>query len=188
MPRKARQKKPEEVYTLLSIRVDSHDVCADASINHHVHYPESGLDADHDDPLFTHVTHLTIRGTSTYPDERAGDTYEVTIYGDDAPSRGIDATLKDAQERNEYGSPRYRAYRGRQIPVYRSPAGFGLMDKVRGERAWTAWVNLAPRMVSDMLILLERQRQLYLSIHERRAKRARWVYGITLQTTEPSEE
>ena len=43
-------------------------------------------------------------------------------------------------------------------------------------------------MISDMLILLGQKRRLYLSIHERKAKRARWVYGIALQTTDPAEE
>ncbi len=102
MPRK---KKPEEVYTLLGIRVSGYDVRTDASVNYYVLQPQYAGDIDDDDPLFQHVTHLTLTGTSTYPEERAGDHYEITISGDDSPSRGVHATLKDAQERSEYGSP-----------------------------------------------------------------------------------
>lgn len=180
MAKKSRQKKADEVYTLLGVGVDGYEVRAEASINYDVHQPQYASEIDDDDPLFQYVTHLTIVGTSTYPEQRANARYEVTIYGDDSPSRGVHAKLKDAQVRGEYGSPEYREYRGRQIPVFRPPSGFGLINKVRGELAWTAWLNLAPRLVTDMLILLGQQRQLYLGIDERKAGRSRWVPSISL--------
>jgi len=186
MAKKRRHKKPGEIYTLLSIRVDSYQVCADASVNYQVHQPQYAGEIDDEDPLFQYVTNLTIIGTSIYPEERANARYEVTIYGDDAPSRGVYAKLKDAQVRGEYGSPQYREYRGRQIPVYRPPSGFGLIEKLRGELAWTSWLNVAPRLATDMLILLGQQRQVYLGIDERKAGRSRWVRSISLQTTDPA--
>lgn len=188
MSKKGRQKKPDEVYTLLSIRVDGYEVRADASINYHVDQPQYAGEIDDEDPLFQYVTHLTIVGTSTYPVKRANARYEVTINGDDSPSRGVYAKLKDAQVRGEYGAPEYREYRGRSIPVYRPPSGFGLIEKVRAEPTWTAWVNLAPRLVTDMLILLGQQRQLFLGIDERKVGRSRWVRSISLQTTDPAND
>lgn len=71
MPRTKRQKKPDEVYTLLSIRVDGYDVRVDASINYHVHQPQYAGEVDDQDPLFQYVTHLKIVGTSIYPEKRA---------------------------------------------------------------------------------------------------------------------
>ena len=144
MHKKRRQKKQEEVYTLLGIRVDSYEARLDASVNYNVHAPQYAFRLDGDDPLFQCVTHLKITGTSIYPDERAKARYEVTIYGDDSPSRGAQAKLKDAQVRNEHGSPQYREYRGGLIPVYKLPPGLGLIDKVRGKEAWTVLANLVP--------------------------------------------
>jgi hypothetical protein len=58
-----------------------------------------------DDPLYKFTAQLTITGTSTYPKERAGDTFELTISGNNAPSQRNEATLRDAQARDEHGSP-----------------------------------------------------------------------------------
>jgi hypothetical protein len=95
-----------------------------------------------------------ISGTCKYPDKRAGDSYHLTLYGDASPSRGIYAKLKDAQLRDKYGAPKYRTYRGRDIPVYDAPKGLAVLDKVRGKSEWTAWITVTPRLVSDMLGLL----------------------------------
>lgn len=190
MPRKKKRgrAKPRETYTSLGIRVDRYEVRLDASINYHVHQPQHASHLYDDDPLFRHVSELTIVGVSTYPDQRAGDRYEVSVYAEDTPSSRVHSTLKDAQVRDKYGAPAYRTYRGGQVPVYNTPSGFGLIEKVRGEPGWTAWVHLAPRLVTDMLILLGHQRQLYLGIQERKANRTRWVYSIALQTTDPAED
>lgn len=111
-------------------------------------------------------THLAIR---------VEHSYEVTIYGDNLGSGDIRATLKDVQERDEYGSPKYRQYRGRQIPIYKPPPGMGRIDKIRGEQRWTAWLRVSPRFTSDALALLSNGRALFLAIHERKTNRTRWV-------------
>ena len=72
--------------------------------------------------------------------------------------------------------------------MYRQVLGFGLIDKVRGEAAWSGWANVAPRLVTDMLTLLGMRRDLYMAIEERKVGRARWVDGIGLQTTDPAED
>jgi len=72
--------------------------------------------------------------------------------------------------------------------VFKDPNGFALLEKIRGEATWTTWLNLAPRLVTDMLVLLGQQRPIYLAIQERKIKRTRWVQSITLQTTDPAEE
>jgi hypothetical protein len=141
--RRKRQRKAEEQHTHLAIRVQSYEVRVVASVNHNVYAPQYAWDLDDDDPLYQFTAQLTISGISTYPEERAGDAYELTIYGADAPSRRLNLTLKDVQARNEHGSPQYREYRGKQIPIYNPPKGLGLLDKIRGEPRWTAW--LLPR-------------------------------------------
>lgn len=189
MPRtRARQKKPEEEHTHLAIRVERYDASIETAVNHNVYAPQYAWDLDDNDPLYQVNTRLTIAGISTYPEERAGAAYELAVYGDAAPSLRLSATLKDVQARDEYGSPQYREYRGRQIPIYNPPNGTGLLNKVRGEPRWTAWLFVAPRFVSDALVLLGQGKNQFLAIHERKIKRARWIKSISLQTTNPEEE
>ena len=189
MPSKTkRQRKPEEVHSQLAIRVERYEACVNASINHDVYAPQYAWRLNDDDPIYKFTAQLTITGVSMSPKGRAGDIYELTIYGDDAPSFRHNATLRDAQARDERGSPQYRAYRGRQIPVYDSPKGLGLLHKVRGEPRWTAGIFVPTRFLNDMLVLLSHGRNLFVAIHERRDDRTRWVQGIDLQTDDPAEE
>ena len=189
MPRNTkRQKGHEDAYTHLAIRVEHCEASVEAAVNYNVYMPESAWNSDDDDPLYRFTTRLTVAGISTYPEERAGDTYEVTIYGDNLGSGDIRATLKDVQERDEHGSPKYRQYRGRQIPIYKPPPGMGLIDKIRGEQRWTAWLRVSPRFMSDALALLSNGRALFLAIHERKTNRTRWVQSASLQTTDPADE
>lgn len=189
MPRqKRRRKKAEDEHSFLTIRVDRHDVRADASINHDVYAPQYAIHTSDADPLYRFETQITISGTATFPERQVGDLYEVTICGDRSPSSRLQATLKDAQACDEHGSPMYREYRGGQIPVYRPPPGLALIDKVRGMAKWTVWINVAPQLVNDMLVLLGCGRETFVEIHERKHERARWVQGLSLQTTDPSEE
>ena len=51
-------------------------------------------------------------------------------------------------------------------------------NPVRGELLWTAWVSVAVRLVSDMLVLLGAKRDVYLAIDERKVGRVRWVDGV----------
>jgi hypothetical protein len=119
--RKARrQKRSEDEYTYLAIRVSSYEAEADASINHDVYYPQHAFELDDRDPVFQFITRLVITGTSTWPENRTGDVYEVTIYGDDAPSRHVHATLEDVQARDEYRARQYRDYRGAKVPMRRT--------------------------------------------------------------------
>ncbi|MGX5842694.1 hypothetical protein ACWGTI_18415 [Mesorhizobium sp. ArgA1] len=186
--RTKRPKKPGEEYTQLAIRVERCDASVEAAVNYNVYAPETAWNSDDDDPLYRCVSRLTIAGVSSYPEERAGETYEVTIYGDNLGSGDIRATLKDVQERDKHGSPKYRHYRGRQIPIYNPPPGIGLIDKIRGEPRWTAWLRVSPHYTSDALALLRNGRQLFLAIHEFKKGRKRWVRSVSLQTTDPAEE
>lgn len=183
-----RQGKREEQHTHLAIRVDRYDAGVRASINHNVHSPQYAWNLDDADPVYEFTNEVTITGTATYPPERAGDTYEVTMYGNDAPSHRLHLELKDVQERDVHGSPKYRQYRGREIPIYIAPKGLCLLDKVRGEAHWRAWLLVSSRMVTDALTLLGQRKHVFLAIHERKANRARWVQRISLQTSDPAEE
>jgi hypothetical protein len=178
----------EEQHTHLAIRVGRYDACVRASVNHNVYAPQYAWNLDDTDPLYEFTNEVTITGVATSPPERAGATYELTMYGNDTPSHRLNLELKDVQERDEHGSPKYRQYRGKEIPIYLAPKGLGLLDKVRGEAHWTAWLFVSPRLVADAVMLLGQQKNLFLAVHERKVERSRWVQGVSLQTNDPAEE
>lgn len=149
-----------------------------ASISLDIRQPQYSLNSDSDDPVFRFVTRLTVRGTVTHPQTRAGNEFAITMCGDDAPSSGVFTKAKDVQARSPTGVAQYREYRGRQLPVTNRPRVSGLLEKRRGELMWTARLNLAPRAVTDMLTLLALQKPLYLAISERREKLCTWVHSI----------
>ncbi len=188
MGRPNKKNVPKPTITRLGVLVESSDVRVEADINYDAKLPQYAIRLNEQDPVYKYVTRLVLRGAVTYPPERAGDRYEVSISGDDSPSKEVSPTLRQLQERDEHGSPKYREYRGGHIPVYKPVAGFGLVDKVRGEPAWSGWINIQGRLVSDMLVLLSSGRRLYLAIEERRLGRTRWIDGVGLQTTDPADE
>lgn len=188
MPSKRRKSGPEPVITRLAVRIDGGDVRIEAGVNIDARHPRYALSFHEEDPVYTYVTRVTFRGVVTYPSERAGDRYEMAVSGDEAPSRQVSPTLKQLQERDEFGSPKYRDYRGGNIPVYRKIPGLGLVEKVRGEAAWYGWANVSARLVTDMLVLLNSARTLYLAVEERREGRTRWIDGVGLQSSDPAED
>lgn len=188
MAKRRRKKKSDvEEHTYIAIRLDGYEVSADASVNMNLRtFPP--LFVDEDDPVLEYVTSLEITGISTYPDERAGEVYKITIRGDEKYVSEKLLSLKDMQARDESRIPIYKAYRGEDYPVYNKFPGITTLNKRRGEKLWDAWVRLSPRLVSDMLVILSGDRPLYMSIHERKANRKRWIESISLQTTNPEDE
>lgn len=186
--KRKRREKPDEERSHIIIRLEHYEASIEARINHHAYAPQYAWDLDDDDPVYEFADRTVITGISTYPPERKDDHYELTIYGTESPSHRLNAKLKDIHARDKYGSPKYREYRGKQIPIYQPPNGLGLVDKVRGERRWTAWLFVTPRFINDLLVLLGHQRNLFLTLHERKVDRSRWVQGMTLQTSDPTEE
>jgi hypothetical protein len=189
MTRKSSDKRTQPEHSFLAIQVDDYDVQISAAINHQVENPKYAFtDLRANEPVYKYITYLKICGHATYPEKRAGERFEFTVHGDDSPSKDLRATLKDVQVRDEFNSAEYRSYRGRQIPVVHPIPSLAFIDKNRAERKRTVWLNLEPRLVSDMLTLLSSTRQLYVNLHEVKEGRTRWVRQFELQTTDPAEE
>jgi hypothetical protein len=85
--RRSRAAIEEELHVHLAILVKHHNAGVRVSVNPDV-YNQRPSWASEDDPVYTFSVELAITGISTYPEERAGDTYELTIHGDDAPITG----------------------------------------------------------------------------------------------------
>jgi hypothetical protein len=179
-----RSKNDADEYTQLGIRVESYNVRSDVSIN--VNLRAAPLRSAEDEPVIRCVTYIEIVGTSNYPEHRANERYELSVHGD--ASGRMRLQLKDIQKVDESGVRQWRKYRGVSMPVYDSPPGLTVLERRRGTRQWRMWMPIAPDLVSDMLLLLQSQRQLYVSIYERKADRRHWVQDFSLQTTDPSLE
>lgn len=188
-PRKKKaSRKPKEEHTHIVIRVDRYDVRADASINHVVYEPQYALYLDENEFVYRFDTHLEISGTAIAPDSRASGTYDLSLYGDESPSSLTNLPLKAIHERDEHEARKYRTYRGRAVPVYWVPPGLARLDKIRGESRWRVWLSARPRFVNDALMVLGQSRRVYLTIHERKAQRQRWVQNLSIQTNNPAED
>jgi len=179
------KKKPAVEYSLLSIPLDSYRASVDASINH-----QARDKRDHyaDPRIYSFGSSLELEGTCDYPEERSGDKYTISVHGWETEEGQFGARLSDRHMLDEDGTRKYRKVRGEEVPVYDVPEGIGLIEKVRGERAWSGFCWVSPQTVSDMLILLPHVRPLYISIQERKVGRTRWINELSLQMSHPAFE
>lgn len=182
---KQARRQADVVYTSLGIRVDRHE----ASVETAVHLDARGERPVFDrptDPVYASKSNVDIYGICTSPQERNGEQFRLTFIGEIATEPPLQ--LKDIQARNERFVPVYKQYRGATYPVYVAPKGVAMLDHMREPKGWSAYVFAVPQLLSDMLVLLGGPRQLYLSIHEKKAERQRWIQSVSLQTTDPAIE
>lgn len=184
--RQSRSYKTDE-HTTLHIEVSRFEVSADASLNFALQNTHSPFDRP-DDLAYQFAMTLNIDGVCIAPSGRAGELYHLIVIGKGVHANSLSYTLEDFQARDENGAPKYRSYRGERIPVYDGPRGISRLSRGRGAKKWEAWFWFQPQLVSDMLFLLTHMKPLYVSLHEHREGRDRWVKDFTLQTSRPDEE
>jgi hypothetical protein len=189
MPRKkTRRKKPEGAHEFIVVQLERYDVDLNFSVNGDVYNPQYAIFTDDDDPLYKPSSRLELHGRILAPKDREGHEISVGFFGDDSPSSRLNLTLKDVQARGKYGAPEYRSYRGREIPIYDPPKGLAVLHKAWGEPKWSVWVWAPMHFVSDMITLLGDKEVLFLSMHEWKFERKRWIQRIELKTSNPEEE
>jgi hypothetical protein len=130
-----RRKSRTDEYVSLAIRVSKLDVAVGASINVHLRttVPYSWDDSD---PVIAPEFRLVIAGISTYPENRANDSYEITVYGERLARER--RTFEQIRVRDKYNVPAYRKYRGQDYPVFTVPPGIATVERCRGTREWRA--------------------------------------------------
>ncbi len=188
----AHRRRPERAKRIednhLHLSVEHVDAEVHAGISHHAHWAHLAWNIDDRDPVYEFGSSVTILAKLIYPDHRAGETFQLTFYSADAPSHNLSVTLKDIHARDKNGVPQYREYRHKQVPVYAPPKGLGLIEKIRGESRWIAWVRTSGHFLSDTLALLRLGKPLFVVMHERNEERKRWIQSVGVQTQTPSEE
>jgi hypothetical protein len=178
-------RKPAEEHTFIAVRVESYDVSAGAGINPN----PLGISAKNirrEDSVFQSTAQLEMRGVCTDPKERTGHRFQITVH-EETPSKTA-LRVKDTHARDKNNELQYQTRQGAHYPVYNLPQGLAVLELRRGDDVWTAKVPVEPKLVTQMLILLGQGRPTYLSIHEKKVGRYRWIRHISLQTTDPAKE
>lgn len=185
--KRRRTKKKEPEYAFLAIAIDDYDVSMDARVNLSLRGGSRYL-IDEDEPVYTFDTGLDITGICTYPDERAGDRYDISLRSSTTLPRDLRLKIKDMQKRDKEGFHVFKRYKDGHFPVYNEPHPLAYLEKVRGEPRWSLWIQVAPQMVSDSLALLSSGKAVYAALHERKENRQRRIQSLSVQTTDPAEE
>ncbi len=183
MPRKKR--KTIEQYEIISIKLTGFDTIIDGSINYEV---RDSRNQSGNSKIYSSGTQLELAGICNFPDEREGDLYKFTVYGSESRQSMFEDTLSDYHVRDDDGHLKYSKVRGNQKPVYDPPKGIGIIERQRMTKHWIGYCWLPPHIVSDMLTLLVNIKSVYISLHELKIGRKRWIVGLSLQTTDPDEE
>ena len=112
----ARAKKPVEEYSFTSIRIQNHKARVGASINHKA----KDKRYQHDElRVYQFDSYLEIAGICTYPEDREGEKYLFTVYGDQSDQGDLNARLREFHVKDKNGDPKYRKLRGYHQPVDR---------------------------------------------------------------------
>jgi hypothetical protein len=181
-----RKSRPDELqYQLLAIEVTSYSASIDAAISMHA---RERLWQHDNVQVYDFHNRIELLGTCSYPDERQGAHYQLTVYGRELSNGDFQRTLRDFVVRDAEGNIKRRKSRGIELPIYAAPDGIGSLEKRRGENLWNGVIWVAPQTTSDMLTLLTRVERVYVSIQEKRIGRQRWIVGLTLQTSDPADE
>ncbi|MGQ7829783.1 hypothetical protein [Altererythrobacter sp. Z27] len=184
----AARRSSTEVHSHLTIAVEGYEASVSARVNHYAYEPRYAFRPLDDQPVHEFSSRLVVAGTIVSEGKSATNCCLVTLYGDPSPAFDLDARLEDIAELDDHGSPRYRQYRGKEVPVYRPPKGLGVLGKVKGQPEWQTSLFVKPVLVDRWLTLLCSSRDLFMSLHECKTGRTRWVRGIELGTVNPEEE
>jgi hypothetical protein len=180
-----RRKRRSNEDTELTIKVERFEADVEVRLNLELSTVHPSSDDRDDEPVFPASTKLRIRGHATQPQERAGEAYEITLSGE--PSARMQLKLKDVHVHDEGHAPVYRTFKGEDIPVYNAPPGFATFQRRRKDGVSHAWITLEPRIVTDMLLIAQLKRPLFLAIDEMKVEKERWIRGISLQTADSTK-
>jgi hypothetical protein len=101
----ARAKKPVEEYSFISIKIQNHKARVGASINHRA----KDKRYQHDElRVYSFDSSLEVAGIYTYPEERSGERFLLTVYGDKPDEGDLSSRLRDFHIKDKNGDPKYR--------------------------------------------------------------------------------
>ena len=175
--------RKQEEFAFLSLVVTDFKIRSSIGINpkaRNTRYSPS------DTKIYQQYSTIELSCRNIYPDEPLTDTYLFTIYGrTDEDLGNPDLTLADCHVYDGGGFKKYKKSRGVDEPVYDVPKGIGALRKRHGMRQWSSAVWLPPDIVSDMIVLLLSDLDIYVACHIKHEDRVRWLIGFDVQTSKP---
>ena len=69
---------------------------------------------------------LKIAGICNYPEDRSGEGFSITVYGNQSDKGDLNARLREFHVKDKNGDPKYRKSRGHHLPVYEVLKGVAL--------------------------------------------------------------
>ncbi len=182
----AKKKKiPASEYSINHIKLTEYSASVDASINYKV---RDARNYESNAKVYGFTSSLELKGIYIYSDDRDNEEIQLTVHGTDEGPLDFDTTLADCQASDDKGNYKFRKMKGQEIPVYDVPKGIGHLERQRGTKIWSGFVWVNHQIITNMLTLLPTVSPLYLTIHERKVERNRYIVGLTLQTNHPDEE
>ena len=130
---------PVPEYTFITVDIREFNANIGASINYEVRNP---LHCRDNANIYNFSTHLELEGICTYPENRVGEHYNLTIYGSCPRHLDFGLTLTDCHVRDDNGMLKYRKVRGKEIPIYDIPKGIGHLKRKRGMKSCSGWTWL----------------------------------------------
>ena len=101
-------------HTHLTIELVDFRASVNASVNHEVRDPRHCRD---DTKVLKFETHIEVEGIYLYPEERADEKTQLTIYGSNSGHRDFALMLDDCHVRNDDGSLPDRKWRCKEVSV-----------------------------------------------------------------------
>lgn len=180
-----RKSVQKPIYSNLAITIDSFNIRIHAGINHKMHdLRHAGATTR----VYSHCGQIELMGRCHYPEEKAGQSYRIDIYGEELRFGDFAKTLADVHVRDKYGQPKYRRRGDNYFPLYDPPDSIGFIDRTRGSQLWTACAWVPPGSVTDMMTVLPHMPTIYIAIQEVKFERRRKIRTITLQSIDPAED
>lgn len=183
MPRKARRQR-QDTFDFLCLWLTGYDVQVELGVNHRLRM--NPLWSNLDTRVMEARSELEVRGKCFYPEERKGEKFLLRLLGDPSPA-DFSHTVADIQQRDTHGAPRYRMYRGYQLPVFECPKGVAILRRERRADTWNAWMPVPENYIRDCLVVLSSKAARYIYIHEHVVQRERWIHSFSIQSNDPTE-
>jgi hypothetical protein len=168
-------------YEHIFVELDRIDSNARFGINHEAFDKKMRL---HTTPIYQTSSEIELSGICYYAEQYAGFRFTFSIYlGNDRDN--LKATLNDYMERRPDGQIKYRTHNGVRDPLFSPPQCFGMLDKVRGEKAHNGFLWMPEDAYLNLQLLISRHAKLYVSATEIKIERRRCFRNFDVQTDRP---
>lgn len=181
---KKTRRQGQDTFDFLYLWLTGYDIQVGLGVNHRLRM--NPLWSDLEIHVLEASSDLEVRGKCFYPEERKGEKFVITLRGSPSPVE-FARTVADIQQRDADGMPRYRTYRGYQVPIFECPKGVARLRRERRADTWKAWMYVPESYIDNCLAILRTKAARYIYIHEHIIEKERWINSFSVQSNDPTE-